>query len=188
VLKDTWNWRLRSFNHIHHHRHHYHHNHRCCITALTHFPPLASSSRFFWNWHLPRELSTKILYAFIVFPSYGGLPLQHPKVFTYVQVFSPTLSFHTLLFIKIAVLWNTMQCSVVKMYQRFRGTCCLLHQGRWPSVGLHRVTSHEINIIALLWGLRIPVCPLYYSLDVGLWDQVLHPYSHTTLVIVIVML
>jgi hypothetical protein len=29
----------------------------------------------------------------------------------------------------MAVFWVVAQCSLVKVYQRFRGPCCLHHQG-----------------------------------------------------------
>jgi hypothetical protein len=30
---------------------------------------------------------------------------------------------------KTAVVWNVAQCGLVEVYQRFRGACCLHHQG-----------------------------------------------------------
>jgi hypothetical protein len=30
---------------------------------------------------------------------------------------------------KMAVLWAVAPCSLVEVYQRFRGPCCLYHQG-----------------------------------------------------------
>jgi hypothetical protein len=37
---------------------------------------------------------------------------------------------------KMAVFWVVAPCSLVEVYQRFRGPCCLLHQGDGSS-------SHE---------------------------------------------
>jgi hypothetical protein len=31
--------------------------------------------------------------------------------------------------LKMAVFWVVAPCSLVEVYQRFRGTCCLHHQG-----------------------------------------------------------
>jgi hypothetical protein len=30
---------------------------------------------------------------------------------------------------KMAVLWSVASCSLVEIYRRFRGACCLYHQG-----------------------------------------------------------
>jgi hypothetical protein len=30
---------------------------------------------------------------------------------------------------KIAVFWDIAPCSLIEVYQRFRGPCCLYHQG-----------------------------------------------------------
>jgi hypothetical protein len=32
---------------------------------------------------------------------------------------------------KMAVFWVVAPCSLVEVYQRFRGTCCLHHQGEY---------------------------------------------------------
>jgi hypothetical protein len=39
---------------------------------------------------------------------------------------------------KIAVFWVVAPCSLVEVYQRFRGPCCLHHQG---DRNLHRMFS-----------------------------------------------
>jgi hypothetical protein len=31
--------------------------------------------------------------------------------------------------VKMAVFWVVAQCSLVEVYRRFRGACCLYHQG-----------------------------------------------------------
>jgi hypothetical protein len=36
---------------------------------------------------------------------------------------------------KIAILWVVATCSLVEVYQRFRGPCCLHHQGDRPDDG-----------------------------------------------------
>jgi hypothetical protein len=38
--------------------------------------------------------------------------------------------------VKMAVFWVVVQCSVVKVFRRFRGDCCLHHQGEENSSGL----------------------------------------------------
>jgi hypothetical protein len=38
-------------------------------------------------------------------------------------------------YIKIAVFWVVAPCSLVEVYQRFRGPCCLQHQGDRPDDG-----------------------------------------------------
>jgi hypothetical protein len=30
---------------------------------------------------------------------------------------------------RMTVFWDVAQCSLVEVYRRFRGTCCLHHQG-----------------------------------------------------------
>jgi hypothetical protein len=35
---------------------------------------------------------------------------------------------------KMTVFWDFEQCSLVEVYQRFRGACCLNHQGKAASV------------------------------------------------------
>jgi hypothetical protein len=37
-----------------------------------------------------------------------------------------------MLILKIAVFWVVAPCSLVEIYQRFRGPCCLHHQGDRP--------------------------------------------------------
>jgi hypothetical protein len=37
--------------------------------------------------------------------------------------------------LKIAVFWVVAPCSLVEVYQRFRGPCCLHHQGDRPDDG-----------------------------------------------------
>jgi hypothetical protein len=35
----------------------------------------------------------------------------------------------SILSMKMAVFWVVAPCSLVELYQRFRGPCCLRHQG-----------------------------------------------------------
>jgi hypothetical protein len=39
----------------------------------------------------------------------------------------------------MAVFWVVVMCSVVEVYQRFRGNCCLHHQGE-TSVNFYQTT------------------------------------------------
>jgi hypothetical protein len=39
---------------------------------------------------------------------------------------------------KMAVFWVVAPCSLVDVYRRFRGTCCLHHQGDDPDHGDYR--------------------------------------------------
>jgi hypothetical protein len=36
---------------------------------------------------------------------------------------------------KMAVFWVVVTCSLVEVYRRFRGACCLHHQGYCPDDG-----------------------------------------------------
>jgi hypothetical protein len=49
---------------------------------------------------------------------------------------SPYVGFEVLtaMSTKMAVLWIVAPCSLVEVYQRFRGPCCLHHQGDSPCV------------------------------------------------------
>jgi hypothetical protein len=46
-----------------------------------------------------------------------------------VHIFSVLLSIDLHKDMKTAVFWVVAPCSLVEVYQRFRGTCCLHHQG-----------------------------------------------------------
>jgi hypothetical protein len=50
---------------------------------------------------------------------------------------------------KIAVLLVVAPCSLVEVYQRFRGPCCLHHQGDRPDDGLHGATTQKTAIFIL---------------------------------------
>jgi hypothetical protein len=45
---------------------------------------------------------------------------------------------------KIAVFWVVAPCSLVEVYQRFRGPCCLHHQG--DDIALHGATTQKTAI------------------------------------------
>jgi hypothetical protein len=61
---------------------------------------------------------------------------------------------------KIAVFWVVAPCSLVEGYQRFRGPCCLHHQGR-----LHGATTQKTAIF-ILTAVRTSN-PTYYEHDNG---------------------
>jgi hypothetical protein len=48
---------------------------------------------------------------------------------------------------KIAVFWVVAPCSLVEVYQRFRGPCCLHHQG--DDGRLHGATTQKTAIFIL---------------------------------------
>jgi hypothetical protein len=47
---------------------------------------------------------------------------------------------------KIAVFWVVAPCSVGVVLERFRGRCCLHHQGNRPSTRLHGATTQKTAI------------------------------------------
>jgi hypothetical protein len=51
------------------------------------------------------------------------------KMKTNVATKNKAFSITNTLKIKIAVFWVVAPCSLVEIYQRFRGPCCLHHQG-----------------------------------------------------------
>jgi hypothetical protein len=60
--------------------------------------------------------------------------LQHKKVG--FEVF-------TAVSMKMAVFWVVAPCSLVEVYRRFRGPCCLHHQG---DIALHGPTTQKTAI------------------------------------------
>jgi hypothetical protein len=58
-----------------------------------------------------------------------SLSLPHPPSF--VSVIRDVVRFQVLTAdcMKMAVFWFVTTCSLVEVYRRFRGTCCLHHQG-----------------------------------------------------------
>jgi hypothetical protein len=50
---------------------------------------------------------------------------------------------------KMAVFWVVAPCSLVEVYRRFRGTCCLHHQG--PILDLFNASSvirtHDSSVL-----------------------------------------
>jgi hypothetical protein len=79
---------------------------------------------------------------------------------------------------QMAVFWIVAPCSLVEVYQRFRGTCCLHHQGthsspwwwrqqvplkRWyTSTRIHGATTQKtaIFISPAVWNIIFLVCSL----------------------------
>jgi hypothetical protein len=49
----------------------------------------------------------------------------------------------------IAVFWVVTPCSLAEVYQRFRGPCCLHHQGDDSSARLHGATTQKTAIFIL---------------------------------------
>jgi hypothetical protein len=59
-----------------------------------------------------------------------GLGRGAYKVACYEMLHTSTYSFRrTKQRFKMAVFWVVAPCSLVELYQRFRGPCCLHHQG-----------------------------------------------------------
>jgi hypothetical protein len=52
-------------------------------------------------------------------------------LFIDLKIYLDTVGFEVLTAVsmKIAVFWVVAPCSLVEFYQRFRGPCCLHHQG-----------------------------------------------------------
>jgi hypothetical protein len=47
----------------------------------------------------------------------------------------------------MAVFWVVAPCSLVEVYRRFRGACCLHHQGDRPSSFLFVFVCHKLFAI-----------------------------------------
>jgi hypothetical protein len=47
---------------------------------------------------------------------------------------------------KVAVFWVVASCSLVEVYQRFRGPCCLHHQGD-DSTTTHKTAIFTVHIV-----------------------------------------
>jgi hypothetical protein len=45
----------------------------------------------------------------------------------------------------MAVFWFVAPCSLVEVYQRFRGLCCLYHQGDVPTRRYNPEDSHPLS-------------------------------------------
>jgi hypothetical protein len=54
----------------------------------------------------------------------------------------PVTCLRTFRMMKITVFWVVAPCSPVEVYQHFRGTCCLHHQGDETLVNLYQTTRH----------------------------------------------
>jgi hypothetical protein len=52
---------------------------------------------------------------------------------------------------KMAVFWVVAPWSLVEVYQRFRGPCCLHHQGDEVATRLHGATTHKSAIFLFLY-------------------------------------
>jgi hypothetical protein len=53
---------------------------------------------------------------------------------------------------KMAVFWVVVPCSLVEIYQRFRGSCCLHHQGKEFLAGL--VSSNKKHIYEMRFSVK----------------------------------
>jgi hypothetical protein len=63
--------------------------------------------------------------------------LEEKKTLTFSNTSARQISFST----KMAAFWDVTPCSLVEVYQRFRGTCCLHHQGDDADVRFYRVSN-----------------------------------------------
>jgi hypothetical protein len=61
---------------------------------------------------------------------------------------------------KMAVFWVVAPCILVEVYQRFRGPCCLHHQGDRQTTRLHGATTQKtaIFVISVLSTRNTPGC------------------------------
>jgi hypothetical protein len=66
---------------------------------------------------------------------------------------------------KIAVVWVIAPCSLVEVYQRFRGPCCLHHQGVYD----------VLNCICIIQS-----CKLALKMRHDCHDVIITGYSHVT--------
>jgi hypothetical protein len=89
----------------------------------------------FSNWVLPKY-------------KWGTLPPHQPQERELCNLWSSSrrknmafVAFQVLTAVctKMAVFWVVTPCSLVEVYQRFRGPCCLHHQGDGGSKGLWNV-------------------------------------------------
>jgi hypothetical protein len=51
---------------------------------------------------------------------------------------------------KMAVFWDVAPCSLVEIYRRFRGSCCLHHQGDNPEDS-HLYTRRRENLKSITY-------------------------------------
>jgi hypothetical protein len=56
---------------------------------------------------------------------------------------------------KVAVFWIVAPCSLVDVYERFRGPCCLHHQGDYSSTRLYGATTQKTAIFIIISSVHI---------------------------------
>jgi hypothetical protein len=71
--------------------------------------------------------------------------LEAPDISTDISYYTITGDFIK----KMAVFWVVAPCSLVEIYQRFRGPCCLHHQGDRPDDGGNRRENLKSYLILL---------------------------------------
>jgi hypothetical protein len=51
---------------------------------------------------------------------------------------------------KMAVFWVVALCSLVEVYQRFRGPCCLHHRGNDETTWCYNLEDSHLNVSYVL--------------------------------------
>jgi hypothetical protein len=94
---------------------------------------------------------------------YHSARWQNSLPITYVKClcnFNLIVNKHINIFTKMAVFWVVVPCSLVEVYQRFRGPCCLHHQGDEYFVLTAMRTSNPTISTYLLKKTRLEKCTL----------------------------
>jgi hypothetical protein len=86
-----------------------------------------------------------ILFRFARGFSLPGLPLHLEMSSTFLLGSEVLTAAST----KMAVFWVVAPCRLVEVYQRFRGPCCLHHQGNDYSSRLHGATTQKTTIFVI---------------------------------------
>jgi hypothetical protein len=94
------------------------------------YPLNETSNTYTKGWRYVAEIEIQLLLVGMM--GYEAATGNKEKVLMFpVTATSSSSSARIRLFIdlKIAVFWVVAPCSLVEVYQRFRGPCCLHHQG-----------------------------------------------------------
>jgi hypothetical protein len=73
------------------------------------------------------------------------------------------------LILKIAVFWVVAPCSLVEVYQRFRGPCCFHHQGNLPDY-MALQPRRQPSSYSPPWEPQIPL--------INFWDSLIQEYPN----------
>jgi hypothetical protein len=77
--------------------------------------------------------------------------------------------------LKIAVFWVVAPCSLVEVYQRFRGPCCLHHQGdalkKTAIFILTAVRTSNHTWFVYCYNIHIGLYPRHINIHIGLYPR-----------------